>query len=223
MSNNQLSVDHGPTYRISPNSTLERTRREPSIHLTEADKSKSFDNNNYGLSYNYEFDKSKSFDENYGTADDSKRIYMTPEIRSFSHDRVYGSSSSNEYSSASRNRSPHAYANRLYEPEMPYNDISRNRSPLLGYGHRRTLSRERSPIPGGRYQKPNDLYLMRTQTPDSDFDGSLTPDFDNRHDSNLFKEADLVKKFLYANKNKQIQRDSRNIVPPAGTPTSGRY
>uniref|UniRef100_A0A182M080 Uncharacterized protein n=1 Tax=Anopheles culicifacies TaxID=139723 RepID=A0A182M080_9DIPT len=248
--------------RISPSSTLDRLRRETASHNLEVvDKSKSFDNNNYGLGlgatgvthpYEYEFDKSKSFDDNLGMplADrmSDKRTYVTNEKRSYSHDRVFGStgtnSSSNEYatsqSSTSRNRSPQTSLfgglNRLYEPELPYelNRVTMARSPvMMGSAYRQTrtaVSRERSPVPG--YQKPSDLYLMRQQTPDSEYDDRLmTPEYGAESGPvqpiATFKEAELVKKFLYATKNKvQMHRESaaRNAMPPptiAGTPSSG--
>uniref|UniRef100_A0A182Q335 Uncharacterized protein n=1 Tax=Anopheles farauti TaxID=69004 RepID=A0A182Q335_9DIPT len=253
--------------RISPSSTLDRLRRETASHTLEVvDKSKSFDNNNYGLGsgptgaaghpYEYEFDKSKSFDDNLGLPlterISDKRTYVTNEKRSYSHDRVYGStgtnSSSNEYatsqSSTSRNRSPQTSLfgglNRLYEPELPYelNRVTMARSPIMmgpAYGRqtRPTVSRERSPVPG--YQKPSDLYLMRQQTPDSEYDERLmTPDYGTEPPAGpaqppiaTFKEAELVKKFLYATKNKvQMHREStaRSAMPPptvAGTPSSG--
>ncbi|XP_021697248.1 uncharacterized protein LOC5577573 isoform X2 [Aedes aegypti] len=238
--------------RVSPSSTLDRLRRETASHtiVDVQDKSKSFDNNNYGA-YEYEYDKSKSFDENYGVESD-KRGYVATEGRSYSHDRVFGStgtSSSNEYSqsSTSRNRSPQTYGSRLYEhdlqPQQQY-DVSRmSRSPIINYNQRRVIARERSPVPGAskpmlgqHYQKPSDLYLMRNLTPDSEYDDRITPDFGDGQASTsvtiaptttaaaaaAFKEAELVKKFLYATKNKQLQRESRNVVvPPAGTPSTG--
>ncbi|XP_055623832.1 uncharacterized protein LOC129767205 isoform X2 [Toxorhynchites rutilus septentrionalis] len=232
---------HKTAYRISPNNTLDRLRRETASHTIDVDKSKSFENNNYGT-YEYDFDKSKSFDENY-ILEGEKRPYVNPEVRSYSHDRVLGStgtSSSNEYShsSASRNRSPQTYGSRLFEHDLQY-DVNRsmmNRSPIVNYNQRRGIvARERSPIPGAskttlmHYQRPSDPYLLRNLTPDSEFDDRATPDFvDDPPTSSAaisaaaFKEAELVKKFLYATKNKQLQRESRNlVVPPAGTPTSG--
>uniref|UniRef100_A0A182NIG0 Uncharacterized protein n=1 Tax=Anopheles dirus TaxID=7168 RepID=A0A182NIG0_9DIPT len=247
--------------RISPSSTLDRLRRETASHTLEVvDKSKSFDNNNYGLGtsgppgaghpYEYEFDKSKSFDDNLGMPLSDKRTYVTNEKRSYSHDRVFGStgtnSSSNEYatsqSSTSRNRSPQTSLfgglNRLYEPELPYelSRVTMARSPIMmGPAYRQTrptVSRERSPVPG--YQKPSDLYLMRQQTPDSEYDERLmTPDYGTEPPGPAqppiatFKEAELVKKFLYATKNKvQLHREStaRSAMPAptvAGTPSSG--
>ncbi|XP_055602214.1 uncharacterized protein LOC129751004 isoform X2 [Uranotaenia lowii] len=229
-------------FRVSPNSTLDRLRRETAMAHTivDVDKSKSFDNNNYGV-YEYDFDKSKSFDENFGL-DAEKRVYASTEGRSYSHDRVFsstGTSSSNEYSqsSTSRNKSPQqSYGARLYEHDLQF-EMGRNalsRSPIMNYGQRRPMSRERSPVPGaskpallGSYQKPSDLYLMRNLTPDSEFDDRTTPDFCDEPPkaattTSSFKEAELVKKFLYATKNKQMQREARNaVVPPAGTPSSG--
>uniref|UniRef100_A0A182IWJ7 Uncharacterized protein n=1 Tax=Anopheles atroparvus TaxID=41427 RepID=A0A182IWJ7_ANOAO len=262
-----MAVSGGLIYsRISPSSTLDRLRRETASHTLDTvdDKSKSFDNNNYGLGsvgptgaglpyQSYEFDKSKSFDDNLGIplADrmPDKRTYVTNEKRSYSHDRVFGStgtnSSSNEYatshSSTSRNRSPQTSLfgglNRLYEPEHPYelSRVAMARSPIMmgtGSAYRQTasphprtmVSRERSPVPG--YQKPTDLYLMRQQTPDSEYDERLTPEYGTEPVA-TFKEAELVKKFLYATKNKvQMHRESsaRGAVPPptvAGTPSSG--
>uniref|UniRef100_A0A182YLU9 Uncharacterized protein n=1 Tax=Anopheles stephensi TaxID=30069 RepID=A0A182YLU9_ANOST len=266
LSQDSLSLGGTHMYsRISPNSTLDRLRRETASHtLDVVDKSKSFDNNNYGLGlgatgvthpYEYEFDKSKSFDDNLGMplADrmSDKRTYVTNEKRSYSHDRVFGStgtnSSSNEYatsqSSTSRNRSPQTSLfgglNRLYEPELPYelNRVTMARSPvMMGSAYRQArsaVSRERSPVPG--YQKPSDLYLMRQQTPDSEYDERLmTPEYGGPEPAAVqpiatFKEAELVKKFLYATKNKvQMHRESaaRSSMPPpaiAGTPSSGRY
>lgn len=253
----QLLTQQDSVYpRVSPNSTLDRLRRETASHSIDVDKSKSFDNNNYGV-YEYDFDKSKSFDDNYGI-EGEKRGYVGTEGRSYSHDRVFGStgtSSSNEYSqsSTSRNRSPQTYGSRLYDHDLQHVDVSRmNRSPIINYTQRRIISRERSPVPGvskpslGHYQKPSDLYLMRNLTPDSEYDDRTTPDFvDDQAPAAgtsstvattstpigataaaaaAFKEAELVKKFLYATKNKQLQRESRNVVvPPAGTPSSGRY
>ncbi|XP_049299045.1 uncharacterized protein LOC125771924 isoform X2 [Anopheles funestus] len=263
LSQDSLNLGGAHMYsRISPSSTLDRLRRETASHTLEVvDKSKSFDNNNYGLGmgaagvthpYEYEFDKSKSFDDNLGMplADrmSDKRTYVTNEKRSYSHDRVFGStgtnSSSNEYatsqSSTSRNRSPQTSLfgglNRLYEPELPYelNRVTMARSPvMMGSAYRQTrsaVSRERSPVPG--YQKPSDLYLMRQQTPDSEYDDRLmTPEYGAEpgpvQPIATFKEAELVKKFLYATKNKvQMHRESaaRNAMPPptiAGTPSSG--
>nr|XP_049463997.1 serine-rich adhesin for platelets isoform X3 [Anopheles coluzzii] len=267
LSQDSLTLTGSHLYsRISPNSTLDRLRRETASHtLDVVDKSKSFDNNNYGLGlgggtgisasaatghpYEYEFDKSKSFDDNLGMplADRmaDKRTYVTTEKRSYSHDRVFGSnSSSNEYatsqSSTSRNRSPQTSLfgglNRLYEPELPYelNRVTSARSPIMmGSAYRQAraagVSRERSPVPG--YQKPTDLYLMRQQTPDSEYDERLmTPEYGGAEPAQpiaTFKEAELVKKFLYATKNKvQMHRESaaRNAMPPptiAGTPSSG--
>lgn len=76
-------------------------------------------------------------------------------------------------------------------------------------------------------------------SPGSDFDGNH-PDFDvnydiggNAVDAELIKEAELVTEFLYGKKYKTEsyqtanQRDrrftGRKVVPPAGTPSSGRY
>lgn len=256
LTGSQLLTQADAVYpRVSPSSTLDRLRRETASHtiVDVQDKSKSFDNNNYG-GYEYEYDKSKSFDENYGVESD-KRGYVATEGRSYSHDRVFGStgtSSSNEYSqsSTSRNRSPQTYGSRLYEhdlqPQQSF-DVSRmSRSPIMNYNQRRVIARERSPVPGAskpmlgqHYQKPSDLYLMRNLTPDSEYDDRTTPDFGDGQvptsttiappttaaaAAAAFKEAELVKKFLYATKNKQLQRESRNVVvPPAGTPSTGRY
>uniref|UniRef100_A0A182K8P2 Uncharacterized protein n=1 Tax=Anopheles christyi TaxID=43041 RepID=A0A182K8P2_9DIPT len=258
LSQDSLTLGGAHLYsRISPSSTLDRLRRETASHtLDVVDKSKSFDNNNYGLGlgatgtphpYEYEFDKSKSFDDNLGMplADrmSDKRTYVTNEKRSYSHDRVFGSnSSSNDYatsqSSTSRTRSPQTSLfgglNRMYEPELPYelNRVTSARSPIMmGSAYRQaraTVSRERSPVPG--YHKPTDLYLMRQQTPDSEYDDRLvTPEYGAEQAPPIatFKEAELVKKFLYATKNKvQMHRESaaRNAMPPptiAGTPSSG--
>ncbi|XP_049542667.1 uncharacterized protein LOC125955574 [Anopheles darlingi] len=259
--------------RISPSSTLDRLRRETASNTLEVvDKSKSFDNNNYGLSsgsltgvtglpYEYaEFDKSKSFDDNlgHGPADRDKRTYVTNEKRSYSHDRVFGStgtSSSNEYtgtsqSSASRQqRSPQTSLfgglNRMYDPEIHRATMAR--SPVMmgasaGYRsssahHRGLVSRERSPVPGqgtGRYPPPTDLYLMRQQTPDSEYDSErLTPEYGVVASEGpiaagpvtTFKEAELVKKFLYATKNKiQMHRESAGrtaVATPSSTLTTG--
>ncbi|XP_050094333.1 uncharacterized protein LOC126577016 isoform X2 [Anopheles aquasalis] len=270
--------------RISPSSTLDRLRRETASNTLEVvDKSKSFDNNNYGhssgsltgvtgLPYTEyaEFDKSKSFDDNLGHGpgtDRDKRTYVTNEKRSYSHDRVFGStgtSSSNEYtgtsqSSSSRQqqqqqRSPqtslYGGLNRMYDPEIHRATMAR--SPvMMGAGYRsssahhrgHTVSRERSPVPGqgtGRYQPPTELYLMRQQTPDSEYDSErLTPDYGVASEGPVasgpvttFKEAELVKKFLYATKNKiQMHRESAGrsstvAHPPSsslttGTPSSG--
>ncbi|XP_035789930.1 uncharacterized protein LOC118465634 isoform X2 [Anopheles albimanus] len=261
--------------RISPSSTLDRLRRETASNTLEVvDKSKSFDNNNsYGLSsgsltgvtglpYEYgEFDKSKSFDDNlgHGPADRDKRTYVTNEKRSYSHDRVFGStgtSSSNEYtgtgsqSSTSRQqRSPQTSLfgglNRMYDPEIHRATMAR--SPVMmgagaGYRsssahHRGLVSRERSPVPGqgtGRYQPPTELYLMRQQTtPDSEYDSErLTPEYGVTSEGPVasgpvttFKEAELVKKFLYATKNKiQLHRESAGraaVAAPSSTLTTG--
>ncbi|XP_055535482.1 uncharacterized protein LOC129724532 isoform X2 [Wyeomyia smithii] len=240
-----LSQESFHGYPISPSNTMDRLRRESTIHSIDVDKRKSFDNNNYGM-YEHDFDKSRSFDENYGLGNE-KRAYVSTEARSYSHDRVFGStgtSSSNEYShsSASRNRSPQSYGSRLYDHELQY-DMSRNamnRSPIINYGQRRVLSR--SPIPGaskvgmGHYPNPTDLYLIR-KTPDSEYNDRITPDFGkdpaplaavvvpkktSPSAAAAFKEAELVKKFLCATKNKLLQRESRNVVVPgAGTPTAG--
>ncbi|XP_052872261.1 uncharacterized protein LOC128277778 [Anopheles cruzii] len=208
-----------------------------------------------------EFDKSKSFDDNLGLgpADriTEKRTYVTNEKRSYSHDRVFSSTgTSSSQSSTSRQRSPQTSLfgglNRgMYEPELPYemNRVTMARSPIMmgsgGYrataGHHRggLVARERSPVPAPgtvRYQQqPTDLYLMRQQTPDSEYDSErLTPEYGTGEPTvapiTTFKEAELVKKFLYATKNKvQMHRESmagRSAVAPpssavAGTPSSG--
>ncbi|XP_058837010.1 uncharacterized protein LOC131693311 isoform X2 [Topomyia yanbarensis] len=230
-------------FPISPSSTLDRLRRETASHALDVDKSKSFDNNNYGL-YEHDFDKSRSFDENYGISGE-KRAYVNAEGRSYSHDRVFGStgtSSSNEYSqsSTSRNRSPQTYGSRLYEHDLQY-DMSRNamsRSPIINYSQRRVLSR--SPVPGaseptvGHYPKATNMYLLRNLTPESEYDDRIATEFGGDQPPSIvpkktsasaaaaFKEAELVKKFLHATKNKLLQRESRNVVVPgAGTPSTG--
>lgn len=247
-----------PKFRVSPNSTLDRLRRETASHAMHAGQvdvvdnktSKSFDNNNYGVYEYADFDKSKSFDENYILDDREKqRAYVATEGRSYSHDRVFGStgtSSSNEYSqsSSSRNRtSPQSYGARLYDHELQqYSELGRkaamSRSPIIGgYSGRNRggTARDRSPVPGstkltqqhGSFQKDLMYAGMRSLgTPDSEYDDRTTTTPDDPAAAAAFKEAELVKKFLYAAKNKQMQRESGGrgvVVPPAGTPTSGRY
>ncbi|XP_038115396.1 uncharacterized protein LOC6036591 [Culex quinquefasciatus] len=245
-----------PKFRVSPNSTLDRLRRETASHAMHAGQvdvvdnktSKSFDNNNYGVYEYADFDKSKSFDENYILDDREKqRAYVATEGRSYSHDRVFGStgtSSSNEYSqsSSSRNRtSPQSYGARLYDHELQqYSELGRkaamSRSPIIGgYSGRNRggTARDRSPVPGsakltqqhGSFQKDLMYAGMRSLgTPDSEYDDRTTTTPDDPAAAAAFKEAELVKKFLYAAKNKQMQRESGGrgvVVPPAGTPTSG--
>lgn len=219
-------------YARNLNESINNTRKKFIRMEDNPDKSRSFDKEY--RSYNNDFDKSRSFDDEYFNDPNSNKFLNEP--RSFSNDLMY----SQNYNQLKPN-----YGSRLYDHGVVY-DIPRKRSPVTeafinnrsrdcspsGIFNPMTRSMEQERVYKQEKSPARDyLPLNLDLSPGSDFDGNL-PDFDIGNDQineDMIKEAELVTEFLYGKKHKteaflsQRGRDVRKIVPPAGTPSSGRY
>lgn len=117
--NNRLAVNNDRQYKDLRNMDLEKSRSLDS----EYEK--------YQGNSRMDFDKSRSFDENYGEKSSNQSKYLE-------HNDYPGSKSGQP----TKTNSPQNYGNRLYEPDVMYDNARKpmSHSPLMGY------QRESQPI-----------------------------------------------------------------------------
>lgn len=220
------------------------------IHM-DYDKSRSFEME-CGLYREDDYDKSQSFENVYYDDQNSNQyVQEKPKLgkklsmgnnmpiyrqeSSGKHDIVYDvvkrRSPINEHNLNSRSREVSPSNNRIYRSMNRMNEgierTYKDKSPV----NENIIYRKERMSPEGFIQNP-----IEQSSPGSDFDGNL-PDFDVEYDvgngaidAELIKEAELVTELLYGQNyktdsyvNQKDRRYSRNIVPPAGTTSPGRY